>query len=116
MSFWHYLAAPFALALLGALWHLARGLWAPLPERITGTPWLDVYLPLGYRWTDFIHDVEFDEDGFYELHSRRNLKVAVGLAVGFGMPSVVCIPPAGDAMAFCLDWFAALVVRRWDEL
>ncbi|MDH6234449.1 hypothetical protein M2281_005067 [Mesorhizobium soli] len=83
-TFWHYLAAPFVLAVIGACWHLARALWAPHPERITGKL-IDVELPFGYRWTDWVHETEFDEDGYYRLDSWRNLKVAVFLVVAVGM-------------------------------
>lgn len=115
MSWWHYFAAPFVLAFLGVVWHLSRGLWAPLPERVTGSVRGDLLVPLGFLLTDFIHDVEFDEDGYYRLDSIRNLKVAVGLTTFFGMLAVICMPGVGELMAFCLDWFVALIVLRWQQ-
>ena len=120
-AFWHYLVAPFVLAVIGALWHLARALWAPYPERFTGSKFVDAYLlPLGYRSTDWIHETEFDEDGYYRLDSWRNLTVAISLVVAVGMFFIVFSPEIAGVFASCvnaaLQWFLDLVAYRWQNL
>lgn len=120
VTFWHYLAAPFVLAAIGTIWHLARALWAPYPERLTGTWYVDAHLPLGYRLTDWIHETEFDEDGYYRLDSWRNLTVAISLVVAVGMFFILCSPEVAGVFAACvnaaLQWFFDLVVYRWQNL
>lgn len=119
-TLWHYLAAPFVLAAIGALWHVARALWAPYPERFTGSIHTDLYLPLGYLLTDWIHETEFDEDGYYRLDSWRNLKVAVALVVAVGMFFVLFSSSVANFFATyvnaTLQWFFDLVVYRWQNL
>lgn len=119
-AIWHYLAAPFVLAAIGALWHVARALWAPYPERLTGSKLTDAYLPLGYQLTDWIHETEFDEDGYYRLDSWRNLKVAVALVVAVGMFFVLFSSGVANFFAACmnatLQWLVDLVVYRWQNL
>lgn len=109
MAAWHYVAAPLVFALLGGLWHLLRSIRLPLPDRLTASPAADSFLiPGGYRWTDFVYETEFDEDGYYRLDSWRNFKVAVGLMVFFGVLILACVPDArtlfGETMDFLVRW------------
>lgn len=117
MAIWHYIAAPFVFALLGLLWHLWRSIPLPLPDRLTDSPRVDsVHIPGGYRWSDFIYDTEFDEDGYYRLDSSKNLRVAIGLMVFFGVLLLVCVPNArtlfADVMDFCAHWLWERVQYR----
>ncbi len=117
---WHYLAAPFVLAGIGALWHLARALWAPFPERVIGSKFVDIHLPFGYLITDLIHETEFDEDGYYRLDSWQNLKVAVSLVVAVGMFFLLFSSEIASFFASCvnttLQWLVDLAVYRWQNL
>jgi hypothetical protein len=119
-TLWHYLVAPPVLAVLGTLWHLARAFWAPYPERVISSKFIDTHLPFGYLITDWIHETEFDEDGYYRIDGWRNLKVAVSLAVAVGMFFILLSPAVASFFASCVNamfqWLFDLAAYRWQNL
>lgn len=120
VTFWHYLAAPFVFALLGCLWHGLRSIKLPWPDKLTSSRWVDAeFIPGGYTWLDYLHDTDFDEDGYYRFDSWRNARVAVGFTVFFGTLAVVCIPQAAELFAIAVngigEWLWSILLRRLEN-
>jgi len=114
VTIWHYIAAPFVFALLGVLWHLWRSIPLPLPDKLTNSWRTDSFLiPGGYRWTDFVYETEFDEDGYYRFDSWRNLKIAVGLVVMAGLFVILAMPDLAGLFAEALN---ALSRWMWERI
>jgi len=114
------LAAPFVFALLGCLWHGLRSIKLPWPDKLTSSRWVDAeFIPGGYTWLDYLHDTDFDEDGYYRFDSWRNARVAVGFTVFFGTLAVVCIPQAAELFAIAVngigEWLWSILLRRLEN-
>ena len=126
MPFMYYLLAVPVLAALGVLGHVARGLFNVFPDRgYTSTPrthysLTDDFLSGNYSYTDHLVGTEYDDNGYYDLHSLKNLRISVQLHLAGGFAILLLAPGAGPLFRQGVDisalWLWDLFLYRLANL
>lgn len=122
-TFWHYILAVPLLFLLGGLIHCMRGVFNVLPDRLNlfpGRPYAndmaDIRFSSNFSFWDWIAGTEYDEDGYYELFSFKNLRLHWTWTVPTGLVLLVSYPEASRIYAAAVNgagvWFWDLVIFR----
>lgn len=122
MSLVYYAIAAPLFAAFGLLSHLARGLFNVYPDRdFTSSPRnrysaVDDILSGNYSLTDHLVGTEYDENGYYDLHSLKNLRIACTFSIGSGMIALLVVPDLPplfqQAVDFGLVWLKDLFFYR----
>lgn len=98
MPFYYYLIAVPLFAVLGVLHHIVRGAFNLYPDRgYTNTPregysFTDDYLSDNYSMVDHLVGTEYDDNGYYDLHSLKNVRIACQFSIFGGLAMLVVIP------------------------
>ncbi len=126
MPLYYYLVAIPVLALFGIFTHLSRGLFNVYPDRgYTGTPregysFTDDFLSENYSFTDYLVGTEYDDNGYYDLHSLKNLRIACQFAVFGGLAALLFLPGVDVLFRQAVDlvarWLWDLFVYRVENL
>lgn len=122
----YYTAAIPLFALLGLFSHISRGLFNLFPDRGYGSgaredySMLDDFLSSNYSVMDHLVGTEYDDNGYYDLYSLRNLRIACIFSVGGGVLALMLVPDLGAVFAagvdFALVWFRDLVIYRLQNI
>lgn len=122
----YYAVAIPLFALLGLFSHISRGVFNLFPDRGYGSgpresySMLDDFLSDNYSVMDHIVGTEYDDNGYYDLYSLRNLRIACVFSVGGGVLGLLLIPDVAPLFAMCVDhalvWFKDLVIYRLQNL
>lgn len=107
---WHYLVMLTVFALLGALAHIARAVINPLPDRLTDSKEMDLMISPGYDLSDYFFNLDFDENGYYELYSAKNLRFCVISGLVGGSICVIGVPDINQMVAGWIDATIAFTV------
>lgn len=122
----YYAIAIPLFALLGLFSHISRGLFNLFPDRgYDNTPkgsysLLDDFLSDNYSAMDHFVGTEYDDNGYYDLYSLRNLRIACVFSIGGGLLGFMLIPDIAPLFATGVDhvlvWFKDLVIYRLQNL
>lgn len=113
---YYALAVPVFL-LVGLLHHAVRGIFNLYPDRgYTSTPregysFTDDFLSGNYSMTDHLVGTEYDENGYYDLHSIKNLRIACQFALAGGFAALILIPGLDQLFRQAVDLVALWL---WD--
>lgn len=127
MNIWHYIVAFMTLTTLGAAIHIFRSSFNFIPDRFNLAPghfWrnhaIDDMLSTNYGFWDMVAGTEYDEDGFYEFFSRRNLRICCTWTIAVGMTLLLSYQDLQDRFIAIVDaapgWLWALFVYRIENL
>lgn len=118
----YYAIAVPVFLLFGLLHHAVRGIFNLYPDRgYTSTPrdgysFTDDFLSGNYSVTDHLVGTEYDENGYYDLHSLKNLRIACQFSLVGGMGALILVPGLDllfrDAVDFVALWLWDLFVYR----
>ena len=103
VHFWHYLIMIAGFAVLGIVFHIVRAKFNVYPDRLTDSKEFDVAVSPGYTLYDYIFDLDFDEDGYYELYSLKNLRFSVIGGVICGVIFIIGVPETNRMVAGWID-------------
>lgn len=127
MIVWHLIAAILTLALLGALIHIFRSSFNFMPDIFvsgTGRPMrehmINDMMSANYSAWDMLVGTEYDEDGFYEFFSGKNLRICCTQSILFGLAALLSVDPLWTAFTDLVDkapgWLWDLFVYRIENL
>lgn len=108
---WHYAIAGLAFVLFGAVGHISRAIFNIFPDRLSDKPWMDMLISDGYSFGDYLFGTEYDEAGYYELYSLKNLRMYVIGALGGGWCMMLVMPGVSGMVAGVINQAAAAL---WD--
>ena len=103
VHFWHYLIMITVFGVLGVAAHITRAVFNLYPDRLTDSKEMDVMISPGYDLSDYIFDLDFDGDGYYELYSLKNLRFCVIAGVLCGIVFVIGVPETNRMAAGWID-------------
>ena len=103
VHFWHYGIMITAFAVMGVLVHIGRAVFNLYPDRLTDSKEMDVMISPGYTLSDYFFDLEFDENGFYELYSLKNLRFCIVCGIICGIVFVIGVPETNKMVAGWID-------------
>ena len=103
VHFWHYLIMIAVFVVLGVAAHIGRAVFNLYPDRLTDSKEMDVMISPGYDLSDYIFDLDFDGDGYYELYSLKNLRFCVIAGVLCGIVFVIGVPETNQMVASWID-------------
>lgn len=122
----YYAVAIVLFTLLGVISHVSRGLFNLFPDRGYGNgpkgsySMLDDFLSSNYGIMDHFVGTEYDDNGYYDLYSLRNLRIACIFSIGGGLLGLILIPDIAPLFAMGVDhalvWFKDLVIYRLQNL
>lgn len=123
MIIWYLFAAVLVLVLLGAAVHVFRSSFNFIPDRFHaggGLFWrehiIDDMLSANYGFWDMVAGTEYDEDGFYEFFSVKNLRIACTWTVAIGLAVLFSYPGLWEGFTAIADqapgWLWDLIVYR----
>lgn len=103
VHFWHYLIMIVVFVVLGVAAHISRAVFNLFPDRLTDSKKMDVLISPGYDLSDYIFDLQFDENGYYELYSLKNLRFCVIAGLLCGIVFVIGVPETNGMVAGWID-------------
>jgi len=107
LSVKHFPAAACLFLVNGILAHITRAVFHLFPDRLSDSHILDIAISDGYSFWDWYYGTEYDDYGYYELYSTKNLR----LSVIYNMVSFVfawfCIPQFNNMLAYGLNWVSS---------
>ena len=107
ISFWHFLFGIIAAVSSGVLCHVGRAIFNVFPDRLSDSHTMDIIVSSDYSFADWYHGTEFDDAGYYELHSAKNLRLSVIYnLVMFGVIWFF-LPPFANIIAYTGNWLAS---------
>ncbi len=122
----YYALALILFAVLGILQHVVRAVFNVFPDRdFTSKPrnsysFTDDILSGNYSMTDQLIGTEYDENGYYDLHSLKNLKIACIMCMAGGMLAILITPGLDHVFAagvdHVFDWLKDLFFYRLANL
>lgn len=117
---WHYLVAFVLAGMLGAIAHVLRATFNFLPDRLSDSREMDLLVSRDYSWIDYLFETEFNDAGYYELFSARNLKVAIITTELSALFMLLFVPGAASLFAGAVNdsiaWLGQFVAERWSDL
>ena len=127
MVVWHIVAATLVLLLVGVVIHVSRASFNFMPDvfmpargRLFREFFINDMMSSNYSFWDMVVGTEYDEDGFYEFFSRKNLRLACTHSLVVGMAILLSIDPLWQAFAQLADkapgWLWDLFVYRIENL
>ena len=127
MIVWHLTVAFLTLALLGVAIHIFRSSLNVIPDiSVTGTGrpardhMINDMLSANYGFWDMVAGTEYDEDGFYEFFSRKNLRISCTHAIAVGLAVLLSFDPLWVGFTSVVDnapeWLWDLFLYRIENL
>ncbi|WP_275785688.1 hypothetical protein [Pararhizobium gei] len=127
MIAWYLVVAVLVLVLLSAICHIFRSSFNFMPDRFHsggGLFWrehiIDDMLSSNYGFWDMVAGTEYDEDGFYEFFSIKNLRIACTWTVPTGLAALFSYPGLWEGFTAIVDeapgWLWDLIVYRIENL
>ncbi|MBB4063401.1 hypothetical protein [Gellertiella hungarica] len=117
MPLYYYILAVPVFCLFGVLHHVVRAVFNLFPDRgYTNTSredysFTDDMLSGNYDITDHLVGTEYDENGYYDLHSLKNVRIACQFAVGGGVVALLVVPGLDQIFRQAVD---ALALAAWN--
>ncbi|MCV9966127.1 hypothetical protein OIU34_30100 [Pararhizobium sp. BT-229] len=123
MIVWYLVVAVFTLVLFGVAVHVFRSSFNIIPDRLNpgrGLFWrehaVDDMFSTNYGFWDMVAGTEYDEDGFYEFFSIKNLRIACTWSVALGLAVLLSYAELWESFTSIVDrapgWLWELIVYR----
>ena len=107
ISFWHFLFGIIAAVSSGVLCHVGRAVFNVFPDRLSDSHTMDMIVSSDYSFADWYYGTEFNDAGFYELHSVKNLRLSIIYnLVTFGVFWFI-VPTFPNMVAHAGNWLAS---------
>lgn len=94
-------------ALLGFVGHIVRGVFNLFPDKISDSAIINIAVSDGYDLKDYLFGVEFDNYGYYELYSLKNMRLAIMHSAFAGFVIMCFVPEQAFAIVQLMDLGAA---------
>ena len=107
VSIWHFPFGIIAAVCFGVLCHVVRAVFNVFPDRISDSHTMDMFVSSDYSFADWYYGTEFNDAGYYELHSAKNLRLSIIYnLVAFGALCFV-MPTFPNMVALAGNWLAS---------
>ncbi|TCV61783.1 hypothetical protein EDE05_114108 [Neorhizobium sp. R1-B] len=127
MIVWHVVVAILTLTLLGAAVHIFRSSFNFMPDifvsgsgRFFREHMINDALSTNYSFWDMVAGTEYDEDGFYEFFSLKNLRICCTQTIAVGLAVLFSFDPLWEGFTGAVDqapgWLWSLFVYRIQNL
>ena len=127
MIVWYVFVAVTMLALAGVAVHIFRSSFNFIPDRFASKRGhffrehaIDDMLSANYGIWDLLAGTQYDEDGFYEFFSLKNLRICCTHTVLGGLAVLYCSDEVWQAFTSVVDqapaWLWDLIVYRIQNL
>lgn len=125
--FWHYLLAIPLLMLVGTAVHCFRAWFNVLPDRLDLFPRnpmlsgaVDSMMSNNHSFWDMLAGTEYDENGYYEFFSFKNLRIQWTWVVAPGLAILLSYPELSSAYAGVVNaapgWLWEMLVYRLQNI
>ena len=123
----HLFAAVLTLTLLGAGIHVFRSSFNFIPDifvsgsgRFFQEHWINDKLSANYGFWDMVAGTEYDDDGFYEFFSLKNLRICCTQTIAVGLAALLSFDKLWNGFTNVVDaapgWLWELFVYRIENL
>ncbi|MEP3234024.1 MAG: hypothetical protein ABJO30_14460 [Hyphomicrobiales bacterium] len=107
VSFWHFLFGLLIAVCAGVLCHVGRAVFNVYPDRLSDSHKMDIIVSSDYSFTDWYYGTEFDDAGFYELYSVKNLRLSIIYNLIFFVVLWFILPNLPNKVAYASNWLAS---------
>lgn len=105
--FWHFLFGVFAAVCLGVLCHVGRAVFNAFPDRLSDSHLMDMVISSDYSFSDWYYGTEFNDAGFYELHSTKNLRLSIIYNLVLFLMLWFVAPMYDNMIAYAGNWLTS---------
>ena len=107
VSFWHFLFGIVAAVCFGLLCHVVRAVFNVFPDRISDSHIMDIMVSRDYSFWDWYYGTEYNDAGYYELHSTKNLRLSIIYNLVAFVALWFVMPAFPNMVAFAGNWLAS---------
>ena len=107
VSLWHFPFGIIAAVCFGVFCHVARAVFNVFPDRISDSHTMDMIVSSDYSFADWYYGTEFNDAGYYELHSAKNLRLSIIYNLVAFVALWFVMPTFSNMVAFAGNWLAS---------
>ncbi len=119
VHFWHLPIVILLSALVGFIGHCARAMFNVFPDRVTDSDALDMVISNGYNGEDALLGTEYNDGGYYQFESARNIFIYCGTAIFVGTIAWFTVPGFAGGLAALIEtsfaWIGETASQRLAE-
>ena len=107
VTIWHFPFGILIAVVSGVLCHVGRAVFNVFPDRISDSHTMDMIVSSNYSFADWYYGTEFNDAGYYELYSAKNLRLSIIYNLVAFVALWFVLPTFPNKVAFAGNWLAS---------